>query len=570
MYKKLVPLAGAAALICVASNAHASAGCSAIGSGTYNATSTDPHLAVSNPAVSGAGFAAGDVITATIPTGTQNSVAIGDVTASTFVAGTIGSTLYVTYTVPAATAHTLGISVSSLLGGVAVTYSCVSAAAAAATPGSTISQTVQNAQAALFNGAQTLQSYSDWVSKAVMGSFGLTRNGGAKAARAALQTAPTAQAKLERLRAEERELSEELAEHKDGDAALAAQLQATRTDLKYASLAVALDSRSTVAALPRSQDARLGASVPADTDAGGLSTQTADGPIGGAKVVTQPPPAVSLGAKDLNDFCDDACDVLGNRWNVWLEGRVVGAVDSLAATNALGFVGSTGIDYKLRPWLTLGLSAGTETFETKFGTQGIRTGTLGFTALPYVGVRLTDNVFGSAFAGLSTIAYNTNPLPGVSARFNALRFLFGGTLTGVWRDGPWRFQPTLSGAYGNETQNGYTDSAGTPVPSQVLTYGRIGAGPEVGYTFRPTGMSWSVEPFVLLKGNLDFASSNASVLNGQSVVLRPGTLGSGSTGLGANVNFDNGLFVRAQGSYDSIGVWGLNVWSGLIHAGMTF
>lgn len=566
MYKKLVPLAGAAALICVASNAHASAGCDAIGSGTYNATSTDPHLAVSNPAVSGAGFVAGDVITATAGVGAV--VAIGDVTANAFV----GSFAYhVTYTVPAPTAHTLGISVSSVSGGVTVTYSCVSAAAAAAaTPGSTVSQIVQNAQAALFNGAQTLQSYSDWVSKAVMGSFGLTQNGGAKAARAALQTAPTTQAKLERLRAEERELSEELAEHKDGDAALAAQLRATRTDLKYARLAVALDSRSTVAALPRSQDARLGTSVPADTDAGGLSTQIADGPIGGAKVVTQPPPAVSLGAKDLNDFCDDACDVLGNRWNVWLEGRVVGAVDSLAATNALGFVGSTGIDYKLRPWLTLGLSAGTETFETKFGTQGIRTGTLGFTALPYVGVRLTDNVFGSAFAGLSTIAYNTNPLPGVSARFNALRFLFGGTLTGVWRDGPWRFQPTLSGTYGNETQNGYTDSAGTPVPSQVLTYGRIGAGPEVGYTFRPNGMSWSVEPFVMLKGNLDFASSNASVLNGQSVVLRPGTLGSGSTGLGANVTLDNGLFVRAQGSYDSIGVWGLNVWSGLIHAGMTF
>jgi outer membrane autotransporter protein len=190
--------------------------------------------------------------------------------------------------------------------------------------------------------------------------------------------------------------------------------------------------------------------------------------------------------------------------------------------------------------------------------------------MPYVGVRLSDNVFASTFIGVSTIAYNSNPLSNVSARFNALRFLVGGAVTGLWRDGPWRFQPTLYGTYGNEAQDGYTDSAGTFVTSQVLTYGRIGAGPEVGYTFRPSDASWSVEPFVTLKGNIDFASSNSSVLNGQSVVLRPGMLGSGSSGLGVNVNLDNGMYLRAQGSYDSIGVLGLDVWSGLLRAGMTF
>jgi hypothetical protein len=453
------------------------------------------------------------------------------------------------------------------------------AAGPTSSPASTISQTISNAQAALINGAQTLQSYNDWVSKGVMGSFGLTGNGSSTAARRARQSEPTATARLERLRTEERELRDELAEHKDGDTVLSLRLQATRTDLMYARLASALESRptlSTLRALPssvpererssltESQQARANISVPADGN-------IAEGPIGGASRPPQAAPAISLGTKDLNGFCDEECDVLGSKkWNVWLEGRATGAVDSLAQSNALGFIGSAGGDYKLQPWLALGLSVGVETFETKFGTAGVRSGTLGFTAMPYVGFRLSDNVFASAFLGVSTIAYNTTPLSNVSARFNALRLMFGGALTGVWRDGPWRFQPSLYATYGNEAQDSYTDSAGTTVASQVLTYGRIGAGPEVGYTLRPSDASWSVEPFVSIKGNLDFASSNSSVLNGQSVVLRPGTLGSGSTGLGVNVNLDNGVYLRAQGSYDSIGVLGLDVWSGLLRAGMTF
>jgi hypothetical protein len=391
---------------------------------------------------------------------------------------------------------------------------------------------------------------------------------------------------LQRLRADERELSQELAERPDRDGALIANLQATRTDLLYARLTVALEGRlarevfrtpqSSIpererTSLTEQQQARSNMSVP-DRDTA-REAQIAEGPIGSAPAARQVSPSLSLGSRDLKDFCEadgDACDVIGTRWNVWLEGRVVGAVDSLAATNAVGFVGSTGADYKVLPWLALGLSVGAESFETKFGTQGVRAGTLGFTAMPYVGFRLADNLFASAFVGVSTIAYNSNPLANVSAYFNATRLMLGGALTGVWREGPWRLQPTVYGTYGTETQNNYTDSAGNSVPSQTLTYGRIGAGPEVGYTFRPNDAGWSVEPFVLARANLDFASSNASVLNGQSVVLRPGTLGSGSTGLGTNVNLDNGVYFRAQGSYDSIGVLGLDVWSGVLRAGLTF
>ena len=52
--------------------------------------------------------------------------------------------------------------------------------------------------------------------------------------------------------------------------------------------------------------------------------------------------------------------------------------------------------------------------------------------------------------------------------------------------------------------------------------------------------------------------------------VRPGTLGSGSAGGGFEMRFDKGFYFRLQGSYDCIGVIGLDVWSRLICGGITF
>ena len=288
-----------------------------------------------------------------------------------------------------------------------------------------------------------------------------------------------------------------------------------------------------------------------------------------------PIPQFSVNARDLIEFCDAAdgtsaaCEMLGKTWNAGC--TAMSSAPSIAGgQQALGFVGSAGVDYKFLPWLAIGMSVGAETFETKLGTVGVRSGTIGISAAPYIGIRLDDNIFASIFAGLTSINYNNSPAVAVTAQFNALRVFFGGALTGVWREGAWRFQPTLSGAYGSEAQNAYTNSTGNAVQAQTVTYGRISARPEIGYMFRRDDRNWWMEPFVLAKANLDFASSNAVTLNGLAVTLRPGTLGSGSLGFGVDTRFERGFFLRLQGSYNSIGVTGLDIWTGLIRGGMTF
>jgi hypothetical protein len=102
----------------------ASAGCTALAAGTYNAVAFDPHTVIGDPVAAGTGFQAGDVITGSIPAGVSNGIWLADETTSTIVAGTFQSSLTFSYTVPATTTDTLGIQVGSLNGGLTASWSC--------------------------------------------------------------------------------------------------------------------------------------------------------------------------------------------------------------------------------------------------------------------------------------------------------------------------------------------------------------------------------------------------------------------------------------------------------------
>lgn len=451
-----------------------------------------------------------------------------------------------------------------------------------------VSQTINNAQAAINAGQQTLQSFSMWVAHGVMGSFGLINNYGsdrgtpsgpgsqAPGPRAS-QQAMTPLRRLQQLKREEMALREER-QDRPGDPELDQRLATVRRDLAFARVTAEVSPDGGTERGDRRFSAPVQertAMAEAEQQRRVMAAETA--PTADGERKPAPPTAFSLGSRDLIEMCDSelgqfnpATEILGRKWNVWLEGRVVGAWDSLAQTNASGFAGSAGVDYKFKPWLAVGMSVGVETYETKFGFNGVRLGSVGLSAVPYVGFRLSDNVFASAFVGLTQLTYNSNPQLGSTANYTALRVMFGGSLFGNWQAGDWSIRPILSGTYGSEAQAGYTDSLGNVVPGQTVSYGRLSAGPEVGYTFHAPDNSWAVKPYVLAKANLDFASSNSSLLQGQSVVLRPGTLGSGSAGLGVDSRFPSGFYLRVEGSYDSIGVSGLDVLTGLIRGGMTF
>lgn len=75
---------------------------------------------------------------------------------------------------------------------------------------------------------------------------------------------------------------------------------------------------------------------------------------------------------------------------------------------------------------------------------------------------------------------------------------------------------------------------------------------------------------MLLKGNVDFASNAVySFTNGMAFV-RSGAQAFALLGDGVSLQLDRGFYLRVQGSYDSIGIPGLDVWSGRLRAGVSF
>ena len=512
---------------------------------------------------------AGDVITLsdTSP-GSVHALTVGSIVRNFTGSGSVS------ITVPVTAAYSVTATGTTAAVDLLATLSCRPGPDTASVP----QQLANNAQIAVSNGLRTLQNYQEWVTKGVLGSFGMTRGGDTASVRPASSSAPSAVEKAEALVRKERDLREELAGLPDDDehaADLREKLAATQHDLSFARVTVDLasaegsrhpvasssdgDKQSRLATRQASIAARPAASEP---------DQSHDDPAGN----TPQPAAAALSASlDACDFSSCAAnDALSRKWNVWMEGRVTGINDSLAQTNSLGFAGAGGVDYKFLPWLAAGMSVGMESTETRFGAPGVRTGSLGVSLVPYVGLRLHENIYAEGFVGVTRLNYNLNPAIAVNGSFDAFRFFLGGAVSGVWYDGNWRFQPSILGAYGSEAQNAYTDSSGTAVPGQTITFGRIAAGPEVGYTFKDDNRGWSFEPFALLKANLDFSSSPVYAIGATPIAVRSGTQGSGQLGGGVAMQLDDGFYLRVQASYDSIGVSGLDVWSGRLRAGRTF
>lgn len=514
----------AAAVLCVgpAQAAIPATSCVDLNGSTLHFNNGDPAFQFTT---AGSSFVAGQRITVTASVGIA-TVSLTGAVAVTFT----GST---TFTVPSTGAFVESVATSTV--DTNLSFTCTGGASSGAVLQSTI-----NAQVAVFNGQQSLRSFNDWVSKTIVASFS-ARQRSSKGASAQLETL-SGYVKVKRLQTEEREISNELADLRTDSSAGASAL----TDAEYRLAAV---KQSLMYARTAVQISR---------ETGGGVEQASAAPHDSRSADKMP--EISLGTSDAAE----------QKWNVWLEGRAIGATDSVLQNNVFGFNGSGGADYKLLPWLAAGLSVGVESYETKFGTSGTRAGTVGLSVMPYVGVRLSDNVTASAFAGVTQINYNTNPSAGISARFDATRLMLGGALTGVWREENWRFQPGLSGAFGGETQNAYVDSQGNTVAMQTLYYGRVSAGPEIGYVFADTSRNWTIEPFVTARLNVDFSSQPATVVNGTTVILRAGTQASGALGAGAEMRFAEGFYVRAQGAYESLGITGLDIWTAILRGGMSF
>jgi outer membrane autotransporter protein len=133
--------------------------------------------------------------------------------------------------------------------------------------------------------------------------------------------------------------------------------------------------------------------------------------------------------------------------------------------------------------------------------------------------------------------------------FDTSRWLVKGALAGNWVSDAWRFTPSAELAYVEESQDAFTNSAGTFVPGQDVSLGRLQFGPEFGYRFAHTADTF-IEPFAAIKGVWDFDNPNVAIIDG--FVVGPGDFWGRLEG-GLNVMTAGGTYVRGWASWDGVG-----------------
>lgn len=241
---------------------------------------------------------------------------------------------------------------------------------------------------------------------------------------------------------------------------------------------------------------------------------------------------------------------INSPWDLWTEGRYSGYKDDAGNFDRNGHTGLlyVGSDYRIAPDMIIGALVQFDWAEDQSGLLTSKVDGKGWMAGPYLSARVHDNIYLDLRAAWGRSS-NDLALGATTGSFDTSRWLVKGTLAGNWLYDCWRLTPSAELAYLTERQDTFTNSAGTFIPSQDISLGRLQFGPEIGYRFAQTSNTF-VEPFAAIKGVWDFDNPNIAIVDG--IVVGPSDLWGRLEG-GLNVLTTSGWYVRGLASWDGIG-----------------
>ncbi len=215
-----------------------------------------------------------------------------------------------------------------------------------------------------------------------------------------------------------------------------------------------------------------------------------------------------------------------------------------------GFVGAEAI---LNDRFTVGLAAGFEDsdFDTDFNGGEVEAD--GWSLTPYASVRLNDHWTGSALVSYTDLDYDvSNALTGTTGDFNGDRWIAAAELKGAYRMDSINLRPVIGWSHAWDSQDSYTDSAGTRISGNNIDVGRIYAGGEVGYA------AGIVEPYLTGRLKFDYDEpGNVPVSATSSTSYDEFTA---EVGVGLNIDLGDSLIFNLQGTYDSLGADDIDAW----------
>ncbi len=237
-------------------------------------------------------------------------------------------------------------------------------------------------------------------------------------------------------------------------------------------------------------------------------------------------------------------------WDIWVEGRYSAFDDDAANLGRDGHVGVlyVGSDYRVTENMIVGALAQFDWAKDSSDALASKVDGNGWMIGPYMSARIHDNIYFDLRAAWGR-SNNDLTLGTTTGGFDTSRWLVKGALAGNWFAGAWRITPSAELAYVEESAGAFTNSAGTFVPGQDVSLGRLQFGPEFGYRFAHTADTF-IEPFAAIRGVWDFDNPNVAIIDG--FVVGPGDFWGRLEG-GLNVMTAGGTYVRGSASWDGVG-----------------
>jgi outer membrane autotransporter protein len=237
-------------------------------------------------------------------------------------------------------------------------------------------------------------------------------------------------------------------------------------------------------------------------------------------------------------------------WDIWVEGRYSRFDDDAGNLDRDGHVGLlyVGGDYRVAQNVIVGALVQFDWSKDDSSVLASKVDGNGWMIGPYLSAEVHENIYFDLRASWGR-SDNDLTLGTTTGAFDTSRWLVKGTLSGNWVYDAWRFTPSAELAYVTESQDAFTNSAGTFVPGQDVSLGRLQFGPEVGYRFAHTADTF-IEPFAAIKGVWDFDNPNVAIIDG--FVVGPGDFWGRLEG-GLNVVTSDGWLVRGLASWDGVG-----------------
>lgn len=247
------------------------------------------------------------------------------------------------------------------------------------------------------------------------------------------------------------------------------------------------------------------------------------------------------------------------KWSVWLQGGGGQSVNSLTlgGYNLANYGTQAGVQAQITPKLLVGVSGSWQ------GTNGSLNGGFSSTSSiwaisPYAGWQFDEHWNVSAVAGYSTgSSWLSNPtLPPYSTAYQSSQWTLQGGVNGSYSVGNVFLAPNLSMTWVPMTSFGYTDSAGSFVPSRSTSLARGSVGGAVGLSLES-----GLQPYIRASLEHDFAMPAGSEANGDT---------GGTVGVGANIPISKSMTASVDGGYNSIGRVGLSLWSASLRLNVQF